>query len=138
MKASRAEARRWLRQAESDLAFAELGAREGFPAQACFMAQQAAQKASKAVRYAAGERFVIGHSLVELLEGIPAGPFDRERLRESARRRAHRGPRRVAPRRGDSPPGRRCRFPALVLEVTTGGRSVPGSGLRSRRQGLPE
>ena len=49
MKAARTEAGRWLRQAESDLAFAELGAREGFPAQACFTSQQAAEKALKAI-----------------------------------------------------------------------------------------
>jgi HEPN domain-containing protein len=65
----RAEAARWLAQSESDLAFAELGAREGFPAQACFACQQAAEKALKALHYLRGERVVIGHSVMELLDG---------------------------------------------------------------------
>lgn len=63
-----AEAARWLEQAESDLAFARLGAERGFHAQGCFMAQQAAEKALKAVLYGRGERVVIGHSVARLLE----------------------------------------------------------------------
>jgi len=43
------EGRRWLAQAENDLAFAGLAAREGFFAQACFNSQQAADKALKAL-----------------------------------------------------------------------------------------
>ena len=85
MKAARNEAERWLRQAESDLAFAELGAREGFPAQACFTSQQAAEKALKAVLYLSGERFVPGHSLVELLGRATAGTESLVHLRDSAR-----------------------------------------------------
>jgi HEPN domain-containing protein len=67
VKRPRAEAERWLAQAENDLAFAELGAREGFAAQACFLCQQSADKALKALHYLGGERFVPGHSLVELI-----------------------------------------------------------------------
>ena len=85
MKASRNEAERWLRQAESDLGFAELGAREGFPAQACFTSQQAAEKALKSVLYLRGERFVPGHSLVDLLERAAVGPQTLLHLRDSAR-----------------------------------------------------
>ena len=70
MRAPKAEAQRWLTQAESDLAFAELGLREGYYAQACFMCQQAAEKALKALHYLGGARFVVGHSLVELLEPL--------------------------------------------------------------------
>lgn len=66
----RAEAARWLAQAESDVAFAELGAREGFPAQACFTCQQAAEKALKALHYLRGERVVLGHSVLELLDAV--------------------------------------------------------------------
>ena len=40
----RAEADRWRRQAANDLAFARLAVRERFYAQACFIAQQAAEK----------------------------------------------------------------------------------------------
>jgi len=85
LKAARSEAERWLRQAESDLAFAELGAREGFPAQACFTSQQAAEKALKAIVYLSGARFVPGHSLVELLARATTGTEGLLHLRDSAR-----------------------------------------------------
>ena len=88
--AARDEAERWLRQAESDLAFAALGAREGFPAQACFTSQQAAEKAVKAALYLSGARFVPGHSVVELLDRAAAAVADTDaaplrRLQDSAR-----------------------------------------------------
>ena len=87
---ARDEAERWLRQAESDLAFAALGAREGFPAQACFTSQQAAEKALKAVLYLSGIRFAPGHSLVELLDRARTAVADTDaaplrRLEDSAR-----------------------------------------------------
>ena len=63
----RAEADRWRRQAANDLAFARLAVRERFYAQACFIAQQAAEKAAKAIAYGLGERTVVGHSLVTLI-----------------------------------------------------------------------
>ena len=63
----RAEADRWRRQAANDLAFARLAVRERFYAQACFIAQQAAEKAVKAIAYGLGERTVVGHSLVTLI-----------------------------------------------------------------------
>lgn len=66
MRDERAEGMRWLRQAENDLAFGRLALREGFYAQACFMAQQSAEKAVKSLAYGSGERIVIGHSIVEL------------------------------------------------------------------------
>lgn len=65
-----AEAARWLAQARSELAFAHVGIREGFHAQACFHAQQSAEMALKALHYLAGARLVIGHSLVELLASL--------------------------------------------------------------------
>jgi HEPN domain-containing protein len=61
------EAERWLAQARSELAFAQLGLREGFHAQACFHCQQSAEMALKALHYLGGARLVMGHSLVELL-----------------------------------------------------------------------
>ena len=64
---AQAEAERWRRQAGNDLAFARMAVRERFHAQACFIAQQAAEKAVKAVAYGLGERTVIGHSLVTLI-----------------------------------------------------------------------
>ena len=66
MRDSRAEAERWLRQAEHDLAFGRVALKERFFSQACFVAQQTGEKALKAIAYAQGERVVIGHSLVEL------------------------------------------------------------------------
>ncbi len=61
------EGRRWLAQAENDLAFAALASRERFFAQACFNAQQAAEKALKAVLYARGAEQVLGHSVADLV-----------------------------------------------------------------------
>jgi len=63
---SRAEADRWLKQAENDLDFARLGLREGFHSQVCFLAQQSAEKAVKAIGYLLGERAVMGHSVAVL------------------------------------------------------------------------
>ena len=42
---AQAEAERWRRQAANDLSFARVAVRERFYAQACFIAQQAAEKA---------------------------------------------------------------------------------------------
>lgn len=61
------EGRRWLAQAENDLAFAELAAREQFFAQSCFNSQQAAEKGLKAFLYARGAEHVVGHSVAELI-----------------------------------------------------------------------
>jgi HEPN domain-containing protein len=76
MKDSRREAERWRCQAENDLEFGRVALREGFFHQACFIAQQAAEKAVKAILYQLGERVVLGHSLVELTtrlaERLPA------------------------------------------------------------------
>ncbi|MDI7269281.1 MAG: HEPN domain-containing protein [Myxococcota bacterium] len=60
------EATRWLRQAERDLDDARYllaGDRYGL---ACFVAQQAAEKALKAFLYAAGAEEVWGHSVADL------------------------------------------------------------------------
>ena len=70
MKNSEADARRWLLQAENDLDFARLALREGFFAQACFMAHQVAEKALKALAYYRGDRYVMGHSILELLSSL--------------------------------------------------------------------
>jgi len=82
MRDSSAEARRWLRQAENDLAFARLAVRERFFAQACFVAQQAAEKALKAVAYQLGDRVVLGHSLVDLIDRLCERVSDLTALRE--------------------------------------------------------
>lgn len=59
--------------------------REGFPAQACFTSQQAAEKALKAILYLSGARFVPGHSLVELLERAAGRTDGLLHLQDSAR-----------------------------------------------------
>ena len=70
MKNSHAEARRWLRQTENDLEFARLATREGFFAQPCFMAHQVLEKSLKALTYNRGDRYVLGHSLTELVSDL--------------------------------------------------------------------
>lgn len=62
MNANRQEADRWLTQAQHDRRAAEINRREGFAEIACFLAQQAAEKALKAYLYAQGERAVVGHA----------------------------------------------------------------------------
>ena len=79
-----AEATRWILQAENDLGFAQLGLRERYHSQACFLSQQAAEKALKSVAYGRGDRFVIGHSLQELLNGLVGTYGEMESLREAA------------------------------------------------------
>jgi len=70
MKNSEADGRRWLSQAENDLGAAQLMVERAFYAQACFMCHQVAEKALKALAYYRGDRYVLGHSLIELLREI--------------------------------------------------------------------
>lgn len=84
MKDSAGEATRWLRQAEHDLEFGRLALREGYFGQACFIAQQAAEKALKAVHYSLGERVVLGHSVVQLAAGLAPDVPGVQELREAA------------------------------------------------------
>ncbi len=66
-----AEARRWWIQALDDRAFVHHMAREGhYFDKACFIAQQAGEKALKACLYAEGRRDVIGHALVEFVRDL--------------------------------------------------------------------
>ncbi len=65
------EARRWILQAKDDLRFVEWVHAEGvFFDKACFLSQQAGEKALKACLYGLGRRRVPGHSLIELLEEL--------------------------------------------------------------------
>ena len=52
-----------MRQAENDLAAGEMLQGTGFHAQACFMAQQAAEKALKALSYRRGSEATWGHQV---------------------------------------------------------------------------
>jgi HEPN domain-containing protein len=80
----KAEGRRWLGQAENDLAFARHALDGAFFHQVCFIAQQAAQKALKAAHFAGGARTVLGHSLVGLLERLIPDHAVLESLRDLA------------------------------------------------------
>ncbi len=84
MRDSPAEALRWFRQAENDLAFARVAVRDGFFAQACFISQQVSEKALKAIAYGLGDRTVLGHSLVELVDRLRDRVPEAAALRESA------------------------------------------------------
>ena len=64
------EAVRWLRQAQDDLKACEVLRDGGMRAQAGFYAQQAAEKAVKAVEYAA-DMDPWGHSITLLLQKLP-------------------------------------------------------------------
>lgn len=79
------EARRWQRAADEDLRFARFAADGGFFAQACFFAQQAAEKAVKAVHYARGARAVLGHSVRSLIERLGRNAAELEALLDAAR-----------------------------------------------------
>lgn len=82
----RAEAERWIAQAQSDLAFAQYGLDGGFYAQACFMCQQAGEKALKALHYLGGARLVTSHSLMRLLGALRSQHPQLSGLEEAARR----------------------------------------------------
>ncbi|MCX7622599.1 MAG: HEPN domain-containing protein [Thermomicrobium sp.] len=73
----------WLVQAEHDLELAEIAAAAGRHEWACFAAQQAAEKAVKALHLHLGQ-VVWGHAITRLLEELPV-PVP-EMLRDAARR----------------------------------------------------
>ncbi len=60
----------WIRQAYSDLDAARVTASQGFHAQACYLAGQAAEKGLKALLVAAGITPPYSHSLQKLVEAI--------------------------------------------------------------------
>ena len=62
----------WLRQAQDDYRFGRAALAGRFHAQACFIAQQVAEKAVKAVHYKRSGRPVIGHSVQVLLKRLNA------------------------------------------------------------------
>lgn len=65
-----AEAGRWLAQAEHDLGTARLLVDHDRAAVACFLAQQAAEKALKGLLYAGGADLVLGHSVGALCREV--------------------------------------------------------------------
>jgi len=62
----------WLRQAQDDYRFGRTALAGRFHAQACFVAQQVAEKAVKAVHYTLSGRPVMGHSVQALLRRLTA------------------------------------------------------------------
>ncbi|MBI4491332.1 MAG: HEPN domain-containing protein [Chloroflexi bacterium] len=70
-----AEVRRWLRYACEDLAAAEalVGSPDAAPRHACFLAQQAAEKALKAVLVYSRVEFPFRHDLDTLRDLVPTG-----------------------------------------------------------------
>lgn len=62
----------WLRQAQDDYRFGRAALAGRFHAQACFIAQQVAEKAVKAVHYKLSGNPVIGHSVQALLKRLNA------------------------------------------------------------------
>jgi HEPN domain-containing protein len=62
--------RDWLSQAENDVDFARHGVAQGFYAQVCFLAQQAAEKALKSIAYRRGATSFKSHSLVQLCKAL--------------------------------------------------------------------
>ena len=71
MKNPKANALRWIREAEHTLGVAEriYNLQEAYNF-VCFLAEQAAQKALKAVRYLDGARFISIHSVSELIKEV--------------------------------------------------------------------
>lgn len=68
MKNLKQEARRWLRQAQSDFAFLDVARQSGKYDTCCFLAQQTAEKALKAYLFSQGEELIFGHSVFRLCE----------------------------------------------------------------------
>lgn len=61
----------WLEKAEDDLKFAEIGLKEGFCAQVCFLSQQAIEKCLKGTLVFLGRSYPKVHGLRELSKLIP-------------------------------------------------------------------
>ena len=77
--------RDWLAQAKSDLEHTRKSTDMGDFDWACFAAQQAAEKAAKALHIHQGT-VIWGHSVLDLLEAFPSGTPVSPDLREAGRR----------------------------------------------------
>ena len=80
----REEGLRWLHQAQQDMDDARYAHRGRRFNLACFMAQQAAEKAIKGFLYAQGRTLVIGHSVARLCQEATAFDAEFEDLRQRA------------------------------------------------------
>ena len=79
------EARRWWRQGRRDLGSAAIMAEHGRHEVTCFLSQQAAEKALKALLYLQGENPVLGHSILDLSRRCDAYVGGLEPLRPAAK-----------------------------------------------------
>jgi len=70
----------WLRQAENDLALAQLARDNGFLAQACYYASQAAEKGLKSVLLELGEEPPHTHVLNDLVSRLQQNGLDTRAL----------------------------------------------------------
>ncbi|MBC7248597.1 MAG: HEPN domain-containing protein [Actinobacteria bacterium] len=80
----RREYERWIRQARHDLDDAEFNAQGGRYHLACFLSQQAAEKAIKAYLYLQGHQVVWGHSAAELVGDAATGDMEFAALKDRA------------------------------------------------------
>jgi HEPN domain-containing protein len=78
------EAERWLEQARRDLGDARYAAAGSRWNLACFLAQQAAEKALKAYLFSRGAEAVWGHSVAELCQDAAAHDAEFEAIRAEA------------------------------------------------------
>ena len=75
-------AKDWLAQAQNDLLWGKASMESGFFSQSCFIAQQLAEKALKALAYHCGAELVRGHSVLVVCRELEING----RLEEAARR----------------------------------------------------
>ena len=73
------------REGEEDLSFAQLGIRENYFAQACFLSQQVAEKSLKAFLLSNGRSFPRVHKIVELAKLCSELSADLEPLKTNLR-----------------------------------------------------
>ncbi len=73
-------AQAWMRQSRNDLEAARIMGDQGFHAQACYLAGQAAEKALKGVLLAAGLTPPYSHSLEQLVEMLEATGLETQPL----------------------------------------------------------
>lgn len=70
MKNPKLNAQRWIKEAEYNLFHAERNCHDKAYSLTCFLAEQASQKALKAVLYLGGTRFTYIHSVRELIKEV--------------------------------------------------------------------
>lgn len=69
----------WFDRADDDLKFAEVGLREGFYAQVCFLSQQGIEKCLKGALIAQGKNYPQSHNLRDLARNVDGIPFEKWR-----------------------------------------------------------